>query len=313
MELLLLLLLPALLSGVLGSGGDDDTPPEEEPQGEVWRGTSGRDVEEGTGAGDMMLGGAGADDLAGGAGRDVLVGALGQDTLDGGDDADLMLGGWGEDSLTGGDGFDILIGGARADSLFGGAGNDLLFGSSGADQMQGDQGNDYLIGWDVRADLSATDLLRGFVLTDAEEIAADLRSGFGTAMTESDLALVQQNLFNADPADMAADTLLGGEGADSLEGDHGDVLTGGAGVDRFAVYNEVGDTSVTITDFDPTTEQLFILSESRIDGTDLTDSPSGLEVRVNDRVVAVLQGITNAMMADANAIRFETEFSLKAS
>lgn len=311
MEFLLLLLLPALLSGVFGSGGDDDTAPEEEPDGQVWRGTSGSDAQDGTEVSDLMLGGAGADDLAGGAGRDVLVGGLGQDTLDGGNDADLMIGGWGEDSLSGGGGSDLIIGGARADSMFGGADNDILFGSSGADQMQGDQGNDYLIGWDVRADLTAADLLRGFVLSDADAIAADLRSGFGAALTNSDLALVQQNLFNADPADTAADTLLGGDGADALEGDQGDVLTGGDGVDRFAVYNEVGDTAVAITDFDPTTEQLFILSESRIEGTELTDSAAGLEVRVNDQLVAVLQGVTNAMMTNPNAIRFETEVALR--
>jgi hypothetical protein len=34
---------------------------------------------------------------------------------------------------------------------------------------------------------------------------------------------------------------------------------------------------------------------------------------VNGRVVAVLHGVTNAMIADANWVTFETEFSLKAA
>ena len=313
MEFLLLLLLPALFSGVFGSGGDDDTGTEEEPDGQVWRGTSGQDAQDGTAASDLMLGGAGADDLAGGTGHDLLVGQTGQDTLSGGAGDDLLLGGWGDDSLLGEDGKDILVGGAMDDSLYGGADNDSLSGSTGADLLQGDAGDDYLIGLDERADVSAADVLNGVVITNIDALATNLRGFFGSAMTDADLTQVHQNILNADPSDMAADTLLGGEGNDILEGDMGDTMTGGEGIDRFAVYNEVGDAAVTVTDFDPTTEQLLIWSKARIEGTDLIDSPAGLEVRVNDRVVAVLQGVTNAMITDANAIRFETEFSLKAA
>lgn len=311
MELLLLLLLPALFSGVFGSGGDDDTTPEEEPDGQVWRGTSGQDLQDGTDVSDLMLGGAGPDDLSGDSGHDLLVGQTGQDTLYGGAGDDLMLGGWGQDSLLGGDGSDIMMGGAMADSLFGGAGSDRLFGSSGADLLQGDAGNDYLVGLDVRDDVSIEDIAGNVVITNVAALETNLRGFFGSEMTASDVEQVHQNILNADPSDQAADTLLGGAGNDILEGDNGDSLAGGDGVDVFAVYNEVGDDAVTVTDFNPATERLLIWSEARINGTDLIDTLDGLEVRVNDRVVAVLQGVTNAMLTDPNAIRFETEFNLK--
>lgn len=314
MEFLLVLLLPVLLlGGVFGSDSPDepDEGGSEGADGKVWRGTSGQDVKDGHEGSDLMLGGAGTDDLFGEAGDDLLVGQAGHDTLFGVDGDDVLLGSWGQDSMAGGNGRDILVGGAMADSLFGGEGGDALFGSSGADGLQGGAGNDYLVGLDARADVSMQDLIGNILLTDKDALGDNLRGFFGTAMTNTDLDQVHQNLLNADPSDPAADTLQGGTGNDILEGDNGDSLTGGDGADRFAVYNEVGDTAVTLTDFDPATERLLVWSEARIEGTDTVDSPSGLQVLVNGRVVAVLQGVTNAMIADANWVTFETEFSLK--
>ncbi len=318
MELLLLLLLPALFSGVFGSGDDEDQDaggPDDggnaEPDGQIWRGTSGPDLQEGTGVADLMLGGANTDELEGGLGDDLLAGQTASDMLFGGEGHDLVLGGWGDDSLFGGAGNDFMLGGAMDDRLDGGEDNDVLFGSSGADLMQGDAGNDYLVGLDVRADLPVEDLLVNFTVADPDGLESTVRGYFGAAVTDADLALLHQNILNADASASASDSLFGGEGNDFIEGDQGDSLTGGAGADTFAVYNEVGDEAVTITDFDPTTERLLVWSEARIDGTDVIDTPAGLEVRVDNRLVAVLQGVTSAMMADANAITYESEFVIK--
>ncbi len=56
-----------------------------------------------------------------------------------------------------------------------------------------------------------------------------------------------------------ADIVDGGNGADTLIGDNGDALTGGAGVDAFTVdMTDVDNGVVTINDFDPATETLAV-------------------------------------------------------
>jgi Ca2+-binding RTX toxin-like protein/alpha-tubulin suppressor-like RCC1 family protein len=97
---------------------------------------------------DLLTGTAGDDSIQGSVGDDTLQGLDGADTLSGDDGNDTLEGGEGNDGLSGGSGRDALAGGGGNDTLSGGDGSDSISGATGDDQLYGGLGNDTLAGGD---------------------------------------------------------------------------------------------------------------------------------------------------------------------
>lgn len=253
----LLLLLPLLLVGGFvfgGSGGEDeDTSPEPDPDaGAIETGTSEAEEMSGTGLSDLLLGGRGGDLLEGLEGNDVLNGEFGNDTISGDAGNDIVLGADGNDLLDGSTGNDLVIGGAGDDSVVGNDGNDVLIGSSGQDTLNGGDGDDTLFG------LEFADMSSGLASSMAQ-LETGLIGRYGSDVTERLLGRVETGFTSGDVTDTAPDLLNGGDGNDLLFGDMGDSLTGGAGIDDFAVGFRAGDAATQIADFDVTAESVLLL------------------------------------------------------
>jgi Ca2+-binding RTX toxin-like protein len=293
------LLLP-LVFGLTGGGSDGAGEDDEAIQ----EGTSGRDTLEGAGQDDLLFGAGAADQLTGGDGADILVGESGADTLAGGASDDILLGGWGADSLDGGTGNDVLIGGSGDDNLQGSAGDDDLFGMSGADTLTGGTGNDALFGIDARDGFDTADGTAPVV--SAMNQILDSRYGADLATDLRERAINGAVSANADTA---ADLLQGGSGSDTLFGDLGDTLTGGAGADDFAVLAETGAPLQTITDFDPSAEDLMLLTEQSGQALQFVAAPAGAGtlVQLDGQSIVLLQGVAPASIDPARiTLRFIT-------
>lgn len=230
--------------------------------------TGGRTDLQGSEAAETLEGGQGADSLMGLGGADLLRGGAFRDTLDGGAGADTLEGGSGDDQLRGGADADLLRGGEGADTLFGGDGDDTLVGGLGADSLLGGEGANYFVfgsiaeldgdwlgptGWQDRIDLSALsgfrflgeanfDGLPGAIVQTSLGLLFDL-DGDGqadvtlrleaplqeTAPGSLVLQFVQGHWMFGDDV---AETLIGGAGRDTLQGNGGaDLLLGGAAGD----------------------------------------------------------------------------------
>lgn len=278
--LLLLIFLPLLFAGFAMSSHDDG------PDDQSLKGTEGDD---------LLQGGAGNDTLSGLDGRDMLSGAGGNDVLwaGAGDDGTVQDAA----DMTDAEIEDLIFGaGTAALQTFiadhtsfgadGGAGNDYVDGGPGNDVVTGGAGNDVVrgsSGRDLIIDLEGANALNG---------------GFGN-----------DDLWGFDPVGTdAPDLLQGWNGDDDLQGDDGDTMEGGEGVDYFYTVWRPGDAPVTITDFDPATEFL------QVNTSDLPASPvlqlvdladdAGMAVTLNGATMAVLQGVT-ASQFDLNGMAVE--------
>jgi Ca2+-binding RTX toxin-like protein len=227
----------------------------------------------GGGGDDTLYGYGGADRLRGGAGADSAWGGGGADTLSGGDDDDWLEGGAGNDRLDGGPGHDVavydyswldapvgfsaapigttanlslpdglgttdtlldveavsLVGSDFADTLAGSAGDDIVAGGAGNDTLDGGGGWDVAV-YDYYAAIAGVRFDGGdvvpnrAVMVDAGDAGLDRLTGIeALAVYGSDYA----------------DTLVGSQGNDFLEGYSGnDRIGGGAGADL--VYGDEG-------------------------------------------------------------------------
>lgn len=297
MEMLLLLLVPVVIGSLFIGGDDDDADTAPEPQPEAVNGTDGDDALAGTVGADYIFGGAGDDSLFGDDGRDTLFGDDGDDLLrgDGGDDDlsggngdDSILGAFGDDTLTGGDGADLLDGGNGNDILLGDGGADTLFGGRGADQMIGGDGDDRINGD------SGDDSLVGGNGDDTlfDAVGADtLYGGAG-----NDFLSATKGNNPRQPLDTAGDSVFGDEGQDTLHGDYGDTLNGGADTDTFLISHTLGNAPVTITDYHPD-EGLHITTTGTDTGApdfglrNATDG-TGVELVLDGEVIANLTGLS---------------------
>ena len=194
-------------------------------------------VRGGNGA-DFMQGGAGRDNFAGEAGNDILIGGAGDDTLDGGADRDDLDGGAGADSLNGGDGRDKVtyenadVTGGAGVTLFAQGGKLIGFGG----EAEGDvlESIEYIVGTNLSDQLVASAAGDGDIRTLEGRDGADLLEG----------------------TDTTRDFLLGGRGADFLNGKGGQdgtsYLASDAGVridmerNTFAGGDAEGDILVSI-------------------------------------------------------------------
>ncbi|MBS9390989.1 MAG: cadherin domain-containing protein [Dolichospermum sp. WA123] len=223
-----------------------------------FKGTAFNDVIVGTSANEDwwgLYGGDGNDNISGGAGNDNLFGEEGNDTLNGGS---------GNDDLYGGNGNDVVNGDAGDDQLYSDAGSDTLNGDTGYDYYVGDYSNrvtglnmtydpttgngTITVGTEVDT-LTSIDSFRvygGFKGTAFNDVIV------GTSANED-----WWGLYGGDGNDNISggagnDKVFGEEGNDTLIGVNStsatpgkgevDVLTGGAGSDRFILgdFNWIG-------------------------------------------------------------------------
>ncbi|MGE5478301.1 MAG: M10 family metallopeptidase C-terminal domain-containing protein [Bacteroidales bacterium] len=230
----------------------------------------------------QYIGGAGGFTGTGNAGANQLVGGSGNDTLDGGAGADLMLGGAGDDiyvidnagdrvvessgvdtartsldsasllALLGverleytGSGNFTGLGNLSANVLVGGAGDDTLDGGGGADTLNGNGGNDWYrvdnlgdvvvdsAGVDtIETTLSSYDLVATPDIENLRHAGPGSFNGHGNALANT---LVGGDGNDVLDGDGGADLLVGGAGNDLLMGGTGDTLDGGAGNDSYVI------------------------------------------------------------------------------
>ncbi len=198
------------------------------------------------GAFTAQFGTTGDDAFTGGAGADLYYGLDGDDTASGGGGDDELNGGAGADTLNGDDGADLLIGETGNDILRGGIGNDQLYAGMRYTSLESDVGTtNALYGEDGDDSLIARE---GQDLLDGGAGADVLSSG------EDDTAA-------------GGDTLLGGDGNDTIsfngdllaDGGAGDdilyfgkiatTVTGGTGADRFDLIRTDYDGNFELGDF----------------------------------------------------------------
>lgn len=252
-------------------------------------GTIGPDIINGTVSDDTLYGWAaggnatspsGNDELFGDAGDDILYGGTGNDTLDGGLGSDTLFGGHGNDlyivdsvtdkvteyynrgidtvsvssPLSDGSSFSYRLGanienlqaGGRIDDFTGygnSLNNRLIAGYMGGYTLYGGGGNDY-----IEAGGKSNNYLYG-------------EAGNDTLVSPTTNMILIQMMDGGEGNDRLTgglnaygDTLVGGPGNDQITGLYGsDIITGGAGADRF-IYTNPGegsgtDPTETITDF----------------------------------------------------------------
>jgi Ca2+-binding RTX toxin-like protein len=113
------------------------------------------------------------------------------------------------------------------------------------------------------------------------------------------------NPTDRDYVEDGVDTLLGGHGNDTLNGNAGDVMSGGSSIDEFIVHlpetqnAETWPDAAIITDFDPATETVEVIVNFREDASTVqgTDPDTGdAALFVDGTMVVVFQGLTPAQM-----------------
>ncbi|WP_152047600.1 tandem-95 repeat protein [Aureimonas psammosilenae] len=184
---------------------------------------------------DTLIGDDVANSLVAGRGNDVLEGGGGADTLDGGANRDLATYASSEAGVrvdlaagegSGGDAegdrlisIEDLSGSRFDDTLIGSAGNNNIAGGDGNDVLEGLAGTDKLDGGDGIDTASYSRSAAGVTVDLASRI------GFGGSDGNDVLISIENALGSA-----FDDTLIGGDGANVLDGSAGnDTLIGGAG------------------------------------------------------------------------------------
>ena len=251
------------------------------PASDVLSGTDIDDVIDAMDGDDQVNGYAGDDLLSGGRGDDQMLGGDGNDTLIGEGGQDDLHGGFGDDHIDGGDDADELWGHMDNDTLLGNAGNDNLTGGSGEDVLFGNDGNDGLHGND------GNDSLAGGAGEDV------LFGGNGDDYIEGG-------------SDTVRDFLNGGRGDDLLVAQQGDVLTGGEGLDTFAIDTSAGvfAQSAQIIDFNANDDHIEImLDENSFDqgmkNIHIETNNDGLSVVfLNNEEIALVNTETPLLLGD---------------
>ncbi|MCT4577687.1 calcium-binding protein [Donghicola sp.] len=258
-----------LLSGGAGAdninGGENDDRITGDSGADTIDGGDGNDSINGGDDADVISGGLGLDYIQGGDGADTIEGGEGNDTITAGTGEDVVTAGNGDDSVEGGDDNDVLFGDQRTldqiddldalgaapnltlansnalreflsaepdgvndgdDSYYGGAGDDILYDGYSYteveeqvdfDLLEGGDGDDRIFDFDGSSTLNGG--AGDDVLVAVEGFEASFVKDYVTTEIRE-----------------YADILRGGEGNDTLIGDDGDTLQGGAGVDTFEVY-----------------------------------------------------------------------------
>jgi Ca2+-binding RTX toxin-like protein len=170
-----------------------------------------------------------------GSGNDSVTAAaatVGVD-VDGGFGDDTILGGGGLDSLYGGGGNDSIFGAALADVIYGGTGDDRIDGGVDNDVLYGGDGNDTLL-----AGFGSNEGFFGGAGNDAYQILGTAVTTFGYNVNLETGNDQFGKVFSS------IETILGGDGADTLVGrnDTAELLDGGGGSDT--IYGSGGNDTL---------------------------------------------------------------------
>lgn len=306
MGVLLLLLPAAILAGVLSAVGGDDATGAGESDDDVQKGGSGDDDLAGDGGDDLLAGFGGDDVLNGAGGRDLLVGDAGADRLSGGDGVDVLLGGTGNDIVTGGAADDLLIGGSGDDSLSGDAGDDFLIDTGGENTLSGGGGDDVLVSL-TGAPGSPRDPT-GELRFDA--FLTGIEDRFGPQSASFD-RMLERNV-RSQREEPGADLMQGGDGNDTLVGDRGDTMAGGAGEDLFSAFappvpDDPADPAfgevVRVEDFVPGADRIEVQYVGSGDVTiGVRDVVGGVMVSANSVDVAFVAGVNATQIRPADVL-----------
>ena len=202
---------------------------------------------------DGLFGADGLNTMIGGNGNDTIVGGSGIDTIEGGNGIDMIFGGAGDDILNtgaggiegavdlavGGDGNDTVQGGGGFDWFYLGSGNDTAIGGSGRNQIFGQEGNDVITGGNQADWLEGNDgndTLRALGGADYVSGGGGHDKIFGGSGNDN---LLGDGGNDSIYGEAGRDTLSGSSGHDGLfagVATNGEVLTGGAGTDRFLIF-----------------------------------------------------------------------------
>jgi Ca2+-binding RTX toxin-like protein len=230
--------------------------------GNLLQGLAGDDRLVGIGGADTLEGGDGADTLDGGAGADALDGGAGTDTASyaaslagvtvsllagtgsGGDaqgdtlaNIENLTGSAYSDALTGDGAGNVLFGGGDDDNLSGGAGNDILIGWVGADTLAGGAGTD-------TADYSASSAGVTVNLATGVGAGGDAQ-GDSLVSIESVIGSAYNDVLQG--KDGVADVLNGGDGDDRIVSSIGaDTLIGGNGTDTLDYSNSFNGVDIRL-------------------------------------------------------------------
>lgn len=246
---------------IYGGQGDDDI--RGNTGSDELFGGSGNDRVEGNEDNDILHGGSGDDIIRGLIGNDIHYGDAGDDDIRGSEGDDVLYGGAGSDAVYGDynsadtiEGNDIIDGGDGNDRLYGGLGNDTYFASAGTDYVSDRSGADIL----RFADSTRAENLQFLIdPTDATDLFIDFHAGIDRLHIENAIGATTTNFIEdiifADHSSLSLDrystwmlgtaagetlngsytlddTILAGDGADSIYGKDGnDELFGGEGDD----------------------------------------------------------------------------------
>lgn len=193
---------------------------------------------------DSLSGDFGNDSLLGDEGDDTLLGGSGDDTLDGGADDDSLEGGSGDDQFIMGAGNDTAIGGDDQDTfaLQDGFGTDVIDGSEGGTDLDTLDASSLTNPINVVFDGDESGSFNDVVLPGNSGTFSNIEAVTGSTgndTIDATLSGLAQTLSGGD----GADSVLGGGGDDSVEGGTGnDTLGGGGGADT--INAGTGDDSV---------------------------------------------------------------------
>ncbi|MDE2271806.1 MAG: putative Ig domain-containing protein [Xanthomonadaceae bacterium] len=272
------LFAPANLANNTPTNGDDVLYGT--PNGDTLNGGAGNDIALGLAGNDAILGGEGNDLIHGGDGADVLEGNAGNDVIYGGWDADQLTGGAGTDALYGEWGGDTYVyqpghgeviidddhrvlnwgygggegvygsgyGGGYGGSIVDDAPNILTFGPSirPEDLRYSEQNGDLVI--EFASQPGDRVILRGFDAGRATQTRSVdiIRFADGTEIVAKNIEPTGKTERASDEGGWLygtafADTLIGGDGDDVLNGQGGaDRLAGGAGSDTYRIHKVWG-------------------------------------------------------------------------
>ncbi|NET09802.1 MAG: hypothetical protein F6K16_34900 [Symploca sp. SIO2B6] len=196
-----------------------------------------------------------------------------------------------KDRFYGGSDDDELIAGTN-DRLFGGSGNDTLDASQGGggNRLYGGEGEDELIAGE-------NDRLFG---------------GSGNDTLEASTEGSNNRIYGGDGDDDFflgnSDEITGGEGSDRFFVGTGgsNTITGNIGADQFWIANaEIPDFANTITDFTAGEDVLGIAGitgVTSIENLNLTQNATNTVISISGKQVAILQGIQNSSLTEADFV-----------
>jgi Ca2+-binding RTX toxin-like protein len=324
-------------------------------------GGGGDDVLSGLAGNDTLIGGAGTDTLSGGTGNNTLQGGTGNDVYivsSAGDSvienagegtdavrtdlaklvlsanvenlfftgagnftgtgnalANFIVGGSGADELNGADGDDTLVGGAGSDMLIGGTGNNALQGGTGNDiYIVTSAGDSVFEAAGEGTDQVRTTLASYSLGANVEELSFTGIGNFignGNALANLIIGGAGADELNGVDGDdtivgnAGSDLITGGEGNDTLSGNLGnDILNGGNGADRFVFDSALGPNNIdTVSNF--TVGQDRILLDNSV-FTTLADGPLPASAFVTGSAAAdaddriIYNSATGALFYDAD-------------